>query len=193
VNEKILNEGSQIHNFISSSGSGTVINYGSDFSSSYGSSSGFGSTSQNVTVPTVTVPVPQQWIEGSGTGPGTGSIPLTSGSGSGRPPTLGSGFRFATLPQSTYMYRVPQCMSPRQNWDSPNPSLASECAPHPKIRRPKKKLSTLHTRWLIVTSVPDVWHFGTDIYIRIHYTLNNRFRIRNALKLADSLNIIIQK
>ncbi len=45
-----------IHNFISSSGSGTVINYGSgsDFLS-YGS----GSTSQKVTVPTV--PVPQQF------------------------------------------------------------------------------------------------------------------------------------
>jgi hypothetical protein len=27
--KKILNEGNQIHNFISSSGSGTVINYGS--------------------------------------------------------------------------------------------------------------------------------------------------------------------
>ena len=42
-----------IHNFISSSGSGTVINYGSDFLTSYGS----GSTSQKVTV--LTVPVPQ--------------------------------------------------------------------------------------------------------------------------------------
>ncbi len=53
----------QIHNFMSSSGSGTVINYGSgscyDFLISYGS----GSTSQKVTVPTVPVlfpvPVPQ--------------------------------------------------------------------------------------------------------------------------------------
>ena len=45
----MLNEGNQIHNFISSSGSGTVINYvsGSDFLTSYGS----GSTSQKVTVP----------------------------------------------------------------------------------------------------------------------------------------------
>ncbi len=42
----MLNEGKQIHNFISSSGSGTVINYGSgsDFLTNYGSSSG--STSQ---------------------------------------------------------------------------------------------------------------------------------------------------
>jgi hypothetical protein len=49
-----LNEGNQIHNFMSSSGSGTVINYGSgsDFLTSYG----FGSTSQKVTVPTVPVP-----------------------------------------------------------------------------------------------------------------------------------------
>ncbi len=44
----MLNEGNQIHNFISSSGSG------SDFLTSYGS----GSTSQNDTVPTVPVPVP---------------------------------------------------------------------------------------------------------------------------------------
>jgi hypothetical protein len=29
------------------------------------------------------------------------------------------------------LYRVSQCMSPRRNWDSPTPSLASECAPPP--------------------------------------------------------------
>ncbi len=53
----MLHEGNQIHNFISSSGSGTVINYGSgsDFLTNYGSSSGSGSTSQKVTVPTVPV------------------------------------------------------------------------------------------------------------------------------------------
>jgi hypothetical protein len=28
-----------------------------------------------------------------------------------------------SLPQSTFIYRVPQCMSPRRNWDSPTPSL----------------------------------------------------------------------
>ncbi len=56
-----------------------------------------------------------------------------------------------------------QCMSPRRNWDSPNPSLASECAPPPpepgvgghspagegleesQFRRLEKKLSTLPT------------------------------------------------
>ncbi len=56
--KKRVNEGNQIHNFISSSGSGTVNNYGSgsDFLTSYGS----GSTSQKVTVPTV--PVPQHWF-----------------------------------------------------------------------------------------------------------------------------------
>jgi hypothetical protein len=68
VNEKMFNEGNQIQNFMSSSGSGTVINYGSgsgsEFLTSYGSSSGSGSTSQKVTVPTVPVPVPapQHWI-----------------------------------------------------------------------------------------------------------------------------------
>ncbi len=51
----MLNEGNQIHNFTSSSGSGTVINYGSDsdFLTSYGS----GSNSQKVKVP-----VPQRWL-----------------------------------------------------------------------------------------------------------------------------------
>jgi hypothetical protein len=55
----MLNEGNQIYNFISSSGSGTVINYGSgsDFLTSY--SSGSGSTRQKVTVP---VPVPQHCL-----------------------------------------------------------------------------------------------------------------------------------
>jgi hypothetical protein len=59
--KKMSNEGNEIHNFLSSSGSGTVINYGSgsDFSTSYGS----GSTSQKVTVPTV--PVPQRWLRRS--------------------------------------------------------------------------------------------------------------------------------
>ncbi len=60
MNEK--NEGNPIQNFISGSGSGTVINYGpgsgSDFLTSYGS--GSGSTSQKVTVPTV--PVPQRCL-----------------------------------------------------------------------------------------------------------------------------------
>ncbi len=44
--KEMLNEGNQIHNFLSSSGSGTVINYGfgSDFLTSYGSGSGSGST-----------------------------------------------------------------------------------------------------------------------------------------------------
>ncbi len=64
MNEKIFNEGNQIHNVKSSSGSGTVINYGSvsDFLTSYGSDSGSSSTSQKVTVPTVLVPVPQHCL-----------------------------------------------------------------------------------------------------------------------------------
>jgi hypothetical protein len=45
--KRLLNGGNQIHNFISSSGSGTVIIYGS------------GSATAKVTVPTV--PVPQHW------------------------------------------------------------------------------------------------------------------------------------
>jgi hypothetical protein len=58
--KKMFNEGNQIHNFMSSSGTGTVINYGSgsDFLTSYGSGYGSGSTSQKVMVPTVPVPVP---------------------------------------------------------------------------------------------------------------------------------------
>ncbi len=59
----VLNEDNQIHNFISSSGSRTVISYGSgsgsDFLTSYGSGFGSGSTSKKVTVPTDPVPVPQ--------------------------------------------------------------------------------------------------------------------------------------
>jgi hypothetical protein len=66
--KKMFNEGNQIQNFMSSSGFGTVINYGSgsgsDFLTSYGSDYGSGSTSQKVTVPTVPVPVlvPQHCI-----------------------------------------------------------------------------------------------------------------------------------
>ncbi len=58
--KRMLNHDNQIPNFISSSDSGTVINYGSgsDFLPSYGS--GSGSTSQKVTIPTV--PVPQHWV-----------------------------------------------------------------------------------------------------------------------------------
>ena len=58
----MFNEGNQIHNFMSSSGSGTVINYGSgsDFLTNYGSGYAAGSTSQKLPVP-VPVPVPQHW------------------------------------------------------------------------------------------------------------------------------------
>jgi hypothetical protein len=69
MNEKMFNEGNQVYNLISGSGSGTVINYGSgsgsDFLTSYGSGYGSGSTSQKVTVPTVPVPVPQHCYTGS--------------------------------------------------------------------------------------------------------------------------------
>ncbi len=56
--KKMLHEGNQIHNFISSSGSGTVINYGSGSGSDFLTNYGSGSTSQKVTGPTVSVPVP---------------------------------------------------------------------------------------------------------------------------------------
>ncbi len=58
--KKFLNEDNQIHHFISSSGSATVISYGSGSGSDFLTSSGSGSTSQKVTVPTV--PVPQHCI-----------------------------------------------------------------------------------------------------------------------------------
>ncbi len=35
------------------------------------------------------------------------------------------------IAQSTYVYRVPQCMSLRQNWDSSTPFPSSDCAPPP--------------------------------------------------------------
>ncbi len=58
----MLNERNQIHNFMSSSGSRIVINYGSGCGSDFSTSSGLGSTSQKVTVPTVPVPVPQHFL-----------------------------------------------------------------------------------------------------------------------------------
>ncbi len=61
--KKMLNEGNQIHNFISSSGSGTVISYGSGSGSVFLTSFGSGFTSQKVTVHTVLVPVPHRWTE----------------------------------------------------------------------------------------------------------------------------------
>ncbi len=36
--------------------------------------------------------------------------------------------------QSTYIYRAPQCMSPRWKWDSPTPLVASECALPPRTK-----------------------------------------------------------
>ncbi len=66
----LLNEGNQIHNFISSFGSGTVIYSGScsDYLTNYDSGSRSGFTSQKVTVPTV--PVPQHCREGGRGGGG---------------------------------------------------------------------------------------------------------------------------
>jgi hypothetical protein len=61
VNEKVFNDGNLIHNFISSSGSGTVIRCGSVSYFVTQLRSGSGSTSKKVTVLTVLVPVPQHW------------------------------------------------------------------------------------------------------------------------------------
>ncbi len=57
----MLKKGIQIHNFLSISASGSVINYGSgsDFLTSYGS----GSTSQKINVPMVPVPVLQRCMQ----------------------------------------------------------------------------------------------------------------------------------
>jgi hypothetical protein len=72
-----------------------------------------------------------------------------------------------TVVTTKYVYiKILQCMSARQDWDSPNPSLASECAPparaggggahspageglgESQFRRLEKKLSTLPSLWL---------------------------------------------
>ncbi len=39
-----------------------------------------------------------------------------------------------TKSQSTYIFRVPQCVFPRRNWDSPTPCLASELFPSPRTK-----------------------------------------------------------
>jgi hypothetical protein len=49
--KKVLNEGNPMHNFIPSSGSRTVIDYGSDSGSDFLTIYGSGSTCQKVTVP----------------------------------------------------------------------------------------------------------------------------------------------
>ncbi len=48
--------------------------------------------------------------------------------------SLFSKFHAQLAPQSTYIYREPQCMSPRRNWDSPNPSPPTECALPPRTK-----------------------------------------------------------
>ncbi len=86
-------------------------------------------------------------------------------------------------PQSTYINRVPQCMSLRRNWDSPTPFLASYSMPLPpeprgaahspageglgesQFRRLEKKLCTLST---LVSLVQPAWGLGvwvmSDLY-----------------------------
>ncbi len=83
-------------------------------------------------------------------------------------------------PQNTYIYRVPQCMSPRRNWDSPTPSRASEWVPLPpepgggganspageglgesQFRRLEKKLSILPTLCM--------WHSSFVKNLHLYY------------------------
>ena len=83
--KRMFNEGNQIHNLISSSGSG------SDFLTSYGSGYGSDLTSQKVTVPTVPVPVPQHCVEvttavSGGSCPGAPRTRPPGASASGPPP-----------------------------------------------------------------------------------------------------------
>ncbi len=83
----MLNERNQIHNFTSSSGSGTVINYGSgsDFLTRYGS----GSASQKVTVPTV--PVPQHTACRAAPGCGRADVPAPPPGSASSPPSTRPG------------------------------------------------------------------------------------------------------
>ncbi len=80
----------------------------------------------------------------------------------------GGWLRGQALPQSTYIYRAPQWMSPCRNWNSPTP-LAAASVPSPprtigwggahlpaakgvgesQFRRLEKKLSTLPTLWAL--------------------------------------------
>jgi len=109
-------------------------------------------------------------------------------------------------------------MSPRRNWDSPNPSLASECAPPPqnrrgrggahspageglgetnsKIRRRKKKLSTLPTLCQALTSLsassfPVLPFYITPFpFLFPSHTLHNIVPLHNlSLQLAFSHTI----
>ncbi len=90
------------------------------------------------------------------------------------------------------IYRVPQYMSLRWNWNSPTPSLASECAPPPRtkggggahspagmglgesqFRRLKEKLSTLPTLWpvplskrIVAGSTCQFWEQSAEFWTR---------------------------
>jgi hypothetical protein len=57
------------------------------------------------------------------------------------PPSHPSPFIFmagsleAQSSESTNIYRVPQCMSPRRNWDSPTPALSPASVPLPPVSK----------------------------------------------------------
>ncbi len=79
------------------------------------------------------------------------------------------------IPQSTYICRAPQCMSPRQNWGLSHPLSRQRVCPTPptkgekgtlacglgvgesQFRRLEKKLSTLPTLWFIFLSFSRLW------------------------------------
>ncbi len=67
-------------------------------------------------------------------------------------------------PQSTYMPRVPQCRSPRPNWDPLAPTPASECVPPPTERKGRG-----HTRLLVVQIRTTVWKAYHSVYSNIVY------------------------
>ncbi len=55
--------------------------------------------------------------------------------------------RWCQRPQSTYIPRVPLCLSLRPNWDYPTPSPASECVTPPPPPEPKEEGNTLACGW----------------------------------------------
>ncbi len=86
-----------------------------------------------------------------------------------------------SVPQSTYIYRVPQCMSLRRNWDSHSLSRQRVCPPpEPKgggtlacgrggggvpIPTTEEKLSTLPTLWSVLYTVQYSW----TVYFHIFF------------------------
>ncbi len=166
--KKMLNEGNQIHNSISSSGSGTVINYvsGSDILTSYGS----GSISQKVTVSTVPVPVPQRCI----------TVAVTSPRG------------WAALAGRPCRGRWWRC--PGQNRAGQPPPHSHSCSPRSWNRR--DPISTVHTiqrGW-----IPSLWKYSLKSsdqkkYFRSLHFWQHFLRLDYATTVTGSVNIFFAK